>query len=82
MDIALVLDRLIPGGDWQGSVTDNTKEAFDNVRWNDERPKPSWEEMEAKWPEIEAEPEPKSEIEILKERIKVLEDHRIKQLEA
>lgn len=74
MDIALVLDRLTPGANWQGSVTDNTKEAFDKIRWNDPRTKPTWKEVEAKRPEIESEPEPKSEIELLKERVKALED--------
>ena len=74
MDIAATLDRLTPGTDWQGSVTDNTKEAFDNIRWNDERMKPTWKEVQAKWLEIELEPEPKSEIELLKERVEILEN--------
>ena len=49
IDIALVLDDLVPEGNWQGSVTDNTKESFDNLRWNDNRPKPTWEEVEDRW---------------------------------
>lgn len=79
MDIALVLDRLTPGAAYFGSLTDNTKEAFDKIRWHDPRTKPTWKEMKAKWPDVEAEPEPKSEIELLKERIKTLEDFILKE---
>lgn len=53
IDIALTLDKLVPGGNWQGSVTSNTKEDFDNVRWADDRPKPTWKEVQIKWAEIE-----------------------------
>ena len=49
MDIALVLDSLVPAGKWQGSVTANTEEAYNNIRWNDERSKPTWEEVQAEW---------------------------------
>ncbi len=49
MDIAIVLDRLVPGGDWQGSVTENTKEVYNKIRWNDNRVKPTWAEIEAAW---------------------------------
>ena len=49
MDIAIVLDRLIPGGDWQGSITENTEEVYNKIRWNDDRTKPTWEEMVAAW---------------------------------
>lgn len=55
MDIALVLDKLVPDGDWQGSVTDNTKKAFDNIWWADDRSKPTWEEAQANWVRIENE---------------------------
>ena len=60
MDIALVLDRLVPGADWQGSVTANTKEAFDAIRWNDDRRKPSWAEVLIAWRAIQREPKPAS----------------------
>ena len=53
MDIALTLDKLVPGGDWQGSVTGNTKKDFDNIRWVDTRIKPIWKETQTKWAEIE-----------------------------
>ena len=54
MDIAMIFDHLVPGADWRGSVTASTRKAFDAVRWGDSRPKPSWEEMETAWPEVEA----------------------------
>lgn len=53
MDIALTIHELVPGAAYFGSVTANTKEAFDGIRWMDERPKPTWAEMEAKWLELE-----------------------------
>ena len=42
MDIALALDRLVPGAKYAGSLTDNTKDAFDALSWSDERSKPDW----------------------------------------
>ena len=53
MDIALTLDKLVSGGNWQGSVTGNTKKDFDNIRWVDTRIKPIWEEVQTKWAETE-----------------------------
>lgn len=79
MDIALTFDRLVPGGDWQGSVTANTRESFDAVRWNDARTKPTWAEVVDKWAEIVAEPSPppprniEREMDDLKARITQLE---------
>ena len=57
MDIALILDSLVPGGQWQGSVTANTEEAYNNIRWNDERDKPTWEEIQAEWVNLNEESE-------------------------
>ncbi len=45
MDIALSLDRLIPGAIYRGSLTDNTQSSFNDLVWEDERQKPSWEEI-------------------------------------
>ena len=76
MDIALCLDRLVPGVDWQGSVTANTLEAFDAIRWKDKTPKPSWSAVLAKWETIKDEPEPmtlKEELDDLKARITKME---------
>ena len=45
IDIRLALEQL--GTAWQfgGSVTDGTQQAWDVVVWEDERPKPSWDEL-------------------------------------
>ena len=79
MDIALCLDILVPGGNWQGSVTANTRKAYEAVRWNDARPKPSWADIEAQWAIEAAKPPPapprnmEQEIDDLKTRITALE---------
>lgn len=54
MDIAMILDHLIPGADWQGAFEHNTREEYDALRWHDKRAKPAWEELVAAWPEVEA----------------------------
>lgn len=53
MDVALTIHELVPGAKYFGSVTDNSKEAFDNIKWRDKRTKPSWTEMETKWSLLE-----------------------------
>jgi len=47
MDIALAIDAIVPSAKYGGSVTDNTREAFDALRWEDSRPQPTWAELEA-----------------------------------
>ncbi|MEO1200050.1 MAG: hypothetical protein AAFX39_12590 [Pseudomonadota bacterium] len=42
MDIALALDTLLPGAAYSGSLTENTREAFDALGWEDQRAKPDW----------------------------------------
>lgn len=54
MDVALTIHELVPGAKYFGSVTANTKEAFDKINWRDSREKPTWVEMEAKWVELES----------------------------
>lgn len=49
MDIALVLDRLLPAAIYSGSLTDNTEAAFNALSWNDERTKPSWQAILDEW---------------------------------
>ena len=49
MDVALVLDKLIPTAQYSGSLTANTQEAYENLFWEDERAKPSWEDIENAW---------------------------------
>ncbi len=46
MDIAYTLHTLIPSAKYFGSLTENTREAYDKLEWHDERPKPSWEVLE------------------------------------
>lgn len=45
MDIAMALDALCPGAKYSGSVTANSRSAFDEIEWRDERSKPAWEEL-------------------------------------
>jgi hypothetical protein len=47
MDIALALEKLIPGALYGGSVSLNTEAAYDSIRWEDERAKPTWAAIEA-----------------------------------
>ncbi len=46
MDIALCIEKLLPAAKYGGSTTANTKEAYDKLRWEDERNKPTWEELQ------------------------------------
>ena len=46
MDIALGIDALLPAAHYFGSTTANTKEAFDNLDWQDERAKPTWKQVQ------------------------------------
>lgn len=45
-NVALALDRLMPGAKYGNSLTPNTKEAYDALRWLDDRPKPLWSEVQ------------------------------------
>jgi hypothetical protein len=49
MDVALALEALVPAACRGGSLTDNTREQYDALRWEDERPKPTWAELESAW---------------------------------
>ena len=51
MDLALVIDRLVPGADFQRADDFLTLK----TTWSDNRPIPSEEEINASWAEIEAE---------------------------
>ena len=46
MDIALGIESLLPAAQYFGSTTANDKTAFDNLNWIDERPKPSWKQVQ------------------------------------
>jgi hypothetical protein len=45
--IRLALEQIGAGYQFGGSVTDGTQEAWNAVEWEDERPKPSWDELRA-----------------------------------
>ena len=49
MDVALAIESLIPAAEYFGSTTANDQECFDALDWNDERPKPTWAELETAW---------------------------------
>lgn len=49
MDVALALESLVPAACRGGSLTDNTREQYDALRWEDKRAKPTWEELEEAW---------------------------------
>lgn len=54
-DIALAVDQLLPAAEYRGSTTANTPEAWDAVVWLDERrDKPTWAELAAAAPDMEA----------------------------
>jgi len=46
IDIALGIEALIPSANYFGSTTDNTKKAFDELNWLDERAKPTWKQVQ------------------------------------
>lgn len=61
IDVALGIEAIYYGAKYFGVTTANTKECFDELNWQDERPKPTWEQVveaynqlpeEIKYPEI------------------------------
>ena len=46
IDVALGIEAILPAPQYFGSVTANTKEAFDNLNWQDEREKPTWKQVQ------------------------------------
>lgn len=55
MDIAICLDRLVPAADYFGSTNSIDETAYDNLVWNDQRSKPSWQDIQAEWTEYQNE---------------------------
>lgn len=45
IDIAMVIDQLVPSAEYEGSLTSNTEEAYWGIIWKDERPKPTWQQV-------------------------------------
>lgn len=46
-DLTIALQLILPGAQYGGSLTDNTREAYEALTWEDNRPKPSWAEIDA-----------------------------------
>lgn len=49
MDIAYAIDGLVPAAKYGGSLADNSQDSFNKMRWEDERRKPSWNELLSYW---------------------------------
>jgi hypothetical protein len=45
LDVAIGIEELIPQAKYGGSTFNNTEEEFDNLRWEDVRPKPTWQQV-------------------------------------
>ena len=46
IDVALGIEALLPAPQYFGSVTENTKQCFDDLNWQDERAKPTWKQVQ------------------------------------
>lgn len=53
INIALVLDKLISGANYRGSIAANSKESYDNLIWLDNRNKPEWDYLLSIAPSVE-----------------------------
>lgn len=81
MDTALAIEYIQPCSEYMGVTIENTKEEYDKIIWTDNRiEKPTWKEIEIAWGVRKDIPEPKSEEDLLKDRIEALET-RILELE-
>lgn len=49
IDVAYTLNKLLPAAKYGGSLTLNTKESYDSLRWEDLRTKPKWDEIQNTW---------------------------------
>ena len=91
IDVAMCLEHLVPGAQRGGVVTESyikrafggdAQAAYRAVRWEDARPQPTWSEIEAVWPEVEAKMttdasrksrDPLAEIDTLKQRLDTMQ---------
>ena len=46
IDVALGIEALLPAAEYFGSTTANTKACFDELNWQDARPKPTWKQVQ------------------------------------
>ena len=67
MDIALSIEALLPNAQYYGSTTANTEKTFNELNWQDERPKPTWKQIQDAYDLI---PEEIKHPEILRAQIK------------
>lgn len=54
MDLALAIEKIYPNAEYFGATTENSKTDFDNLNWQDERPKPSWKQVQDAWIKYES----------------------------
>jgi hypothetical protein len=76
MNVAIAIDRLLPGAKF-GGVAGKTLDEYEALRWEDARPKPTWAAIQAAWDDYtanhEAEERAKvSDIETADERLKLV----------
>ena len=45
IDVAIGIEELVPAAQYGGSVNDGTEQSFNALRWEDIRPKPTWQEV-------------------------------------
>lgn len=45
IDIRLAIHLLLPEAQYGGGIEHNTEEEFDALRWEDDRPQPSWQDV-------------------------------------
>jgi len=60
IDVALGIEAVVPNAQYFGSTTANTKECFDNLNWQDARPKPTWKEVQDGYAQAEADAQAKA----------------------
>ncbi len=44
-DTAIILDKLVPQAKYGGSLSANDEHSYNDLRWEDERNKPAWQEL-------------------------------------
>ena len=84
VDVALAIEYIIEqslgvsGAQYGGSTTENTEEQYNKLRWNDVRlTKQSWQEILDAWNIRKDIPEPKTEMELMQEKIDDLDSRLI-----
>jgi len=55
IDVALALEHLVPAAKYGGPLTANTRGQYEEIRWLDKREKPTWQDIQAAWKELEPE---------------------------